>query len=81
MVRTENSSPDGNRNAAMVPARMDVVAVAGDGPLRLPRGAGAEAVGADDRGPGDELGDGGQQLGVALTHLAVRADEVALHDP
>ena len=23
MVRTENSSPDGNRKAAMVPARMD----------------------------------------------------------
>ena len=28
MVSTEKSSPDGNRNAAMVPARIDRVAVA-----------------------------------------------------
>ena len=57
------------------------VAVPCDRALGLLGRARADAVGADDRGPGDQLGHRRQQLGVALAHVAVRAHEVALHDP
>ena len=73
MVSTENTSPEGKRNAAMVPARIDASRCRVTVRLVSVGRARADAVGADDRGPHDQLGHRRQQLGVALAHVAVGA--------